>query len=213
MLYLLPLLLISTDFDLHPSGTAAASPLSFDLGGIHGEYQPEAQRHVQFDSQTPLHSLWGKKGSKRWGYGGGIAFDLEESDNQIKNFGIEFEFFVEDNLSLDLGFHLLKVEQTGKNASGFNATLHLRWHFIDKETWSMFIEGGVGLLRTSDDVPVDGSQFNFTPQIGGGFSFDAGNNNRWLVGVRWQHISNANMYNANPSRDSLMFWTGLSFPY
>jgi hypothetical protein len=77
----------------------------------------------------------------------------------------------------------------------------------------MFIEGGVGLLRTGDDVPVDGSQFNFTPQIGGGFSFDAGNNNRWLVGVRWHHISNANMYGANPGRDSLMFWTGLSFPY
>ena len=112
-----------------------------------------------------------------------------------------------------LGFFGMDVDQTGSNADGFNFTLQLRWHFIDANSWSMFVEGGVGLLRTGANVPTGGSEFNFTIQLGSGFSFDAGNNNRWLVGARWFHISNANTYNNNPGRDSAMLWTGISFPY
>jgi len=75
------------------------------------------------------------------------------------------------------------------------------------------MEGGAGLLRTSNNVPTGGSKFNFTPQAGLGMSFDIGNNNRWLLGVKWHHISNANTYDMNPGRDSIMIWTGISFPF
>jgi hypothetical protein len=77
----------------------------------------------------------------------------------------------------------------------------------------MFLEGGAGLLRTSQKVPSGGSRFNFTPQAGVGLTFDIGNNARWLIGAKWHHISNANMYDTNPGRDSIMYWTGISFPF
>jgi hypothetical protein len=77
----------------------------------------------------------------------------------------------------------------------------------------MFLEGGAGLLRTSENVPTGGSKFNFTPQAGVGFTFDVGNNNRIITGVKWHHISNANTYATNPGRDSIMVWGGMSFPF
>jgi lipid A 3-O-deacylase len=40
-----------------------------------------------------------------------------------------------------------------------------------------------------------------------------GNDVRLLVGARWHHISNANLYRDNPGRDSLMGYVGLSFPF
>jgi hypothetical protein len=196
---------------MQPFNVSAVTTLSMDLGSMYNDVQPNT--NVQFDAQVPLYTEWGKKGSKRWGIVGGYAIDFEGTENRLVRVGIEIEHFVENNLSLDLGLHLLDVKQSGKDAYGLNASVRVRWHFIDEDTWSMFIEGGVGLLRTSANVPSDGSEFNFTTQIGSGFSFDAGNNNRWLIGVRWFHISNANTYNNNPSRDSVMLWTGISFPY
>ena len=213
MIYLLPLLLTTTSLEAQPFSIAASSSLSLDLGSVYDDSQPDLQKQVTFDSQIPLHSLWGRQGSKRWGYGGALAVDLNDSDNQLRNGTVEFEYFVEDYLSLDLGFHLMDVVQQGEDAIAFNATVQLRWHFIHEDTWSMFMEGGGGLMRSSDNVPTNGSEFNFTILLGTGFSFDAGNNNRWLVGARWHHISNANTYSSNPSRDSIMFWAGISFPY
>jgi len=211
MLYLLPLLLTSPDFITQPFNVTGASALSMELGGMYHDAQPESS--VQFDDQVPLLDEWGGKGTKRWDIVAGYAVEFEETENRLVRVGIEIEHFVENNLSIDLGLHLLDVEQSGKDTLGVNASVQLRWHFIDEESWSMFIEGGIGILRSSANVPSGGSSFNFTPQIGSGFSFDAGNNNRWLVGVRWFHISNANTYNNNPSRDSVLLWTGISFPY
>jgi hypothetical protein len=182
-----------------------------NLDSLYNDAEPIAR--VQFDDQIPLHTEWGKKGSKRWDVVAGYAVDTEETENRLVRIGFEIEHFVENNLSLDLGIHLLDVEQTGKDAMGLNASVQLRWHFIDEDSWSMFVEGGAGLARMGANVPAGGSTFNFTIQLGSGFSFDAGNNSRWLVGVRWFHISNANMYTNNPARDSVMLWTGLSFPY
>ena len=70
-----------------------------------------------------------------------------------------------------------------------------------------------GLLFTEDNVPSNGSDFNFTPQAGLGFTFDAGDSARWLIGLRWYHISNANSHRSNPGRDSVMLWVGMTFPF
>ena len=212
MIDLLPIILTTTTINPQPFSVVAPSYLTLDLGGLYDESQPNPQQDVVFKSQTPV-SLWGQQGSTRWGFGAALSYELKDSDNQIRNVSIEFEYFVENNLSLDLGFHLLDVVQSGEDAIAFNTTVQLRWHFIHENTWSMFMEGGTGLWRSSDNVPANGSEFNFTVQVGAGFSFDAGNNNRWLIGARWYHISNANTYNSNPGRDNLTLWAGISFPY
>ena len=209
MIFIVPLVLASTTLNLPAFDPIAATTLSFDSI----EQAPEAPEASEQAQANTLATSWGKEGSRRWGIQGGYAQDVKDSDNEVITLGVEFEFFIEDNLSIDVGLLAMGVDQTGDNARGLNATLQLRWHFSTHDTWSMFIEGGAGLLRTSDNVPTLGSRFNFTPQAGIGWTFDLGNKNRWILGLRWHHISNANLYSSNPGRDSIMVWTGISFPF
>ena len=208
MILLLPFVIVTQTIDFQPLDFTVATTLSFDR-----QILEQPTEDIDEVSLTVAANTWGKKDTWRWNLQGGYAKDVKDSDNTLAVFGVEFEYFMEDNLSLDLGFFGLDIDQDGPSTSGFNFTLQLRWHFIDNESWSMFLEGGAGLLRTSQKVPTGGSRFNFTPQAGLGFTFDIGNHNRWLVGVKWHHISNANLYETNPGRDSIMIWTGVSFPF
>jgi hypothetical protein len=158
-------------------------------------------------------TTWGQEGTWRWGIHGGYAEDLKDAENNLILLGVEFDYFIADELSLDMGVNLIDVTQTGNDTDGINFTLLLRWHAIAKEDSSFFIEGGVGLLFTEHNVPSAGSDFNFTPQVGLGFSFDANDSARWLIGLRWHHISNANSHRTNPGRDNLMLWVGMTFPF
>jgi len=210
MIQAFTLALCATTVEYQRVDIVAQSSLSLESTIAMQTAQPIELQSTEMD---PLPTTWGKEGTWRWGFSGGFAEDIKDSNNTLKILGVEYEYFVDDNLSLDLGLFIMDVDQVNENAKGLNFTLQLRWHFIAKESWSMFLEGGAGLLRTSENVPSDGSRFNFTPQAGVGFSFDIGNNNRWLIGVKWHHISNANTYSNNPGRDSIMIWTGISFPF
>jgi hypothetical protein len=205
MIQALTLVLCAATAEYHPVDIVVQSSLSLESSIAMTTAQPE--------EMPAIPTTWGKEGTSRWGFSGGFAKDLKESNNTLGTLGVEYEYFVNDNLSLDLGLFFMDIDQIETNVRGLNFTLQLRWHFITKESWSMFIEGGAGLLRTSNNAPSSGSTFNFTPQAGIGFSFDIGNNNRWLIGTKWFHISNANTYSSNPGRDSLMIWTGISFPF
>ena len=208
MIICVPLLLAVQPFEYQPIDVVAATTLSF-------EYQVALQPTEDTDEQELVEapSTWGTKDTWRWSIQGGYAEDVKDSSNTISIIGAEFDYFLEEDLSLDLGFNGLDIDQDGPSVGGLNFTLQLRWHFINNDNWSMFMEGGAGLLRTSQKVPSSGSRFNFTPQAGLGFTFDIGHQNRWLVGVKWHHISNANIYETNPGRDSIMVWTGISFPF
>jgi len=122
-------------------------------------------------------------------------------------------YFLIDDLSLEFELGLLGFDQDGPDAWGGNFNLLLRWHFYSQSSWSIFIDAGAGFLKTNDDVPDSGSNYNFTPQAGAGFSFDIGGDWRLLAGVRWHHISNANLADENPGRDSIQVWAGLSIPF
>jgi len=209
MISILPLILTSTAAFTQPIDLSTAAILTLDLS---------AQSQPADIDTTPVETSqrsvdWGTIGSWRWGVQTAYAEEIKQSSNTIAVVSIEFEYFVEDRLSIDLGFHFLDVDQLGEDASGLNATLLLRWHFLNEQTWSMFMEAGAGFMRADANIPTRGSQLNFTPQAGFGFSFDIGQHNRWLIGLRWHHISNANMYDRNPGRDSVMLWTGISIPF
>lgn len=126
---------------------------------------------------------------------------------------VSFTYFMVKNFSVDFEIGLAKFGQDGPDAWGGNFNILLRWHFLARDTWSLYVDGGVGFLRTNDDVPDNGSNYNFTPQAGIGASFDIGNDWRLMVGVRWHHISNADTADSNPGRDSLLGYAGISVPF
>ena len=173
--------------------------------------------------QTDLPALpppFGTKDSMRWFVQAGGAVEFDETENIFLLGGGGFSYFMVDDLSLEIEFNLLGFSQQGDDAFGVNFTLLMRWHFLVRDTWSLYVDGGAGLLGTteivpgqSSDQPEGGANFNFTPQAGAGATFEVAENVRFFGGVRWYHISNANTNESNPARDSLFVYAGVSFPF
>lgn len=121
-------------------------------------------------------------------------------------------FFIDD-MSLDLQLEQWGISQEGGNAYAIGPALLFRWHFLPRETWSLYTDFGCGFFYATEAVPSDGSRFNFTPRLGLGASFALNDRARILTGVRWLHISNANTSTPNPGRDSVELYAGLSLAF
>ncbi|MEO0377852.1 MAG: acyloxyacyl hydrolase, partial [Cyanobacteria bacterium P01_A01_bin.17] len=115
--------------------------------------------------------------------------------------------------SINVSLNTLDFSQECSDSIGINIDGIARWHFLRKKTWSLFVDGGVGILNTTSRVPlIGGSRFNFTPQVGGGASLRIAEKTRLLMGIRWHHISNANLFEPNDGQDAVFGWVGLDLP-
>jgi len=172
------------------------------------EYETLAQFEDDVaDNETPK---FGQAGKQRWYVQGAVASDLDDDLFGLVGAGVTHFFYDYHSLSLELNG--LAFSQPGPDAAGLNLGLILRSHWIRGDKWTLYVDGGAGIIVTTDEVPAVGSSFNFTPQIGGGATFDIGNNNRIMTGLRWHHISNANLYESNPGLDAWFGYVGVNFP-
>lgn len=128
--------------------------------------------------------------------------------------------FIADRFEVGAEFGGWWIDQSGaEDTAGASAGILFRWHFLmDEEDrdWSLFASAGIGMLLTDEDVPFDGTQYNFTPTGGVGFTHRLGEgNNRLVGGLRWQHISNARTAGGddNGGRDFATLYVGVMFPF
>jgi hypothetical protein len=154
---------------------------------------------------------FGAKDSWRWQVLGSWMNDFDAA-NQIEAEWSASWFFMQD-VSMDFGLSGDAILQPGTDAGGGGASLMFRWHFLARESWTLFADAGCGMLFTNEPVPSDGGRVNFTPRVGVGGTVDVGGDARLMAGVRWYHISNANTGQENPGRDSIQLFAGVSFPF
>lgn len=187
------------------------TPSATDLSPMDAE--PSEGFEVAQDTAPETIPFYGEAGSRRWYVQGGGATNLDS--DETRNFGLAgagiSHFFLDGN-SINLELNGMAFDQPGDDAVGLNLAAILRWDFIRQQNWSLYIDGGAGLLGTTDSVPSDGSSFNFTPQVGGGATIRLNERNRLMVGVRWHHISNANTFDSNPGQDLIFGYVGINFP-
>lgn len=155
---------------------------------------------------------FGQAKSKWWTVGAGVAYDFTNATD-LNLFG-SFSYFLDDDVEFvaELGGWYY----THDKEAGLNGSMIFRWHFYNDEKWTVFVDAGIGLLGTTDDVPARGTSFNFTPRVGVGFTRKLSDDGtRLLAGVRWAHISNAriNGSDENPARDSADLFVGVIFPF
>lgn len=164
-------------------------------------------------SAEPVGGLvaFGARDSWRWQVLVSWMNDMDAA-NQIEAEWSASWFFME-NVSLDFGLSGDAIMQPGTDAGGGGASLMLRWHFLARESWSLYADAGCGMLFTNEPVPSDGGRVNFTPRVGVGATVDIGGGARFMGGVRWYHISNANTGESNPGRDSIQLYGGVSLPF
>ncbi len=158
---------------------------------------------------SDMSPAFGSRGDHRWYVQGGGATTF---NNNFGLVGAGLSHFFANGHSINLELNGMAFEQTGADAVGLNLAAILRWHFVRQPNWSLYVDGGAGILGTTNDVPAEGSSFNFTPQAGGGATIRLDDERRLMVGLRWHHISNANLYDGNPGRDSILGYVGVNFP-
>ena len=97
------------------------------------------------------------------------------------------------------------------NIYGFGiAPVVWRWNFPPQEKWSAFAELSMGGLWTSDKLPANTSQINFSAHWGGGVRLFPRGSHAVLVGYRFQHFSNGNQFGSNPGVNSHVLIAGWS---
>lgn len=199
---------------------ASASCAQTTVEGLSGKKeQPDLTLKTPAPLSTPprtepLTPKFGDKGTEWWTVGIGAADNFGDStDFNVR--GAWSRFIVQDvEFSLELnGWYF---DQPGDNAFGINPAFVFRWHFVNTGAWTVFADAGIGMLFASEAVPEDGTDVDFTPRLGVGFTRaldDRGD--RLQVGLRWHHISNARITGdmRNPSRDALLLYVGIEFPF
>jgi lipid A 3-O-deacylase len=166
---------------------------------------------IQDETETP--STFGQAGSAYWLAIAAAASDLES--DHFGRAGLGVSYFMADDISLDFELNFGYYRSRGGDALGGAFSILMRWHFwrADDRSWTVYVDGGAGMLVTTDEVPRGGSDFNFTPQAGLGASWDIGDNRRLFLGARWHHISNARIYSNNPGQDHGMIYVMLGWPF
>ena len=200
--------------------SAASADLRFDLAA---EADPIAlmtnQDAVAWEPATLIAEgdlqtdPFGTADTDYWLIDGGLGSDFK--DDNMARFALGYGYFLADDFSLDFELAGLYFDQPSENAVGINLSMLFRYHFwcSAEKSWTLYGEAGAGLLGTSDDVPEIGSQFNFTPQIGFGATFDLGGQERLITGIRWHHVSNANTYEDNNAVDHFLLHAGVMFEF
>ncbi|MDX2116175.1 MAG: acyloxyacyl hydrolase [Planctomycetota bacterium] len=197
-----------------PSGASGA-----ELGGSSLMLRQDAPAAAEPGSEAPAASAreqlppFGSRGSRYWTVLSGVALHPDSVDPSLYG---GLGFFLTDGFEFNFGLSGWYFVQEGDNAGGANPALGFRYHFMPEKRFNVYLEAGIGLLFTTDDVPEDGTSFNFTPRAGVGTLWQLGNSsNRLDVGLRWHHISNASTDGTddNPSRDSVMIYAGIVVPF
>lgn len=186
--------------------------------GVADEAQPPSLQQEQTDSPNLTRKskpAFGTKGQKQWYVQGAAATTLDREEAFPQRFGLAgagLSKFLFDGHSINLELNTIYFSQPDNDALGLNLSLLMRWHFLRKTNWALFIDGGAGIMGTTSDVPSKGASFNFTPQAGAGINIKLKNQRRLMLGLRWHHISHADLFGANPGRDSIMGYVGVQFP-
>jgi len=196
----------TTASDLAPA--AEGLPLAADAVSA----EPPALAQTPPSPQPDAEPAFGSRGDRRWYAQGGGALTLTDDEINFGMAGAGVSHFFADGHSINLELNTMAFSQPGADALGLNLAALLRWDFIRQDTWSLYIDGGAGILGTTNPMPSRGSSFNFTPQAGGGATIQLEGGNRLMVGVRWHHVSNANLYENNPGLDTILGYVGINFP-
>ena len=93
------------------------------------------------------------------------------------------------------------------------APLFVRWNFpaAGAAAVRVFAEVSGSLLFTAAPVPVRTTTFNFMDQAGFGVRVEQSRRRAWLIGYRFQHISNAGRVKPNPGANFNFVYLGISF--
>lgn len=146
--------------------------------------------------------------------GAGIGHDFDDATDA--NIHAAYSYFLIEDVELAAELGLWYFGEGAEFAVGVSPNIVFRWHFVNTEDWTVFADAGIGLVFSTDDVPDDGTSFNFAPRAGVGFTRRLNDSGmRFQAGLRWHHMSNARITGNtdNPGRDAPFVYAGIVMPF
>ena len=121
---------------------------------------------------------------------GSATIGSDPGEIYLAHAGVSYYFRDQISVSLEAVGGTTIGDNTG-TATGLDVLW--RWHFLQHGRWSLFAEGGAGFLYTSRSFKSKATHFNFSPQVGAGARLQISDTLDLMGGVRWHHISNADI--------------------
>lgn len=184
----------------------AASPPAADTARV------DLSAAAENSPTRPDQSQYTNADTTWWTFGAGASTDFDELSDI--NATASFEYFVDCRVSVVAELAVRDFDMPGDDVQGINPAIVFRWHFwtSDNNDWTAFVDMGIGILLTTDDVPQDGTSINFTPRAGFGITKAISDSWRIQAGARWSHISNGRIFgdDDNPASDGIMLFVGFT---
>jgi hypothetical protein len=146
-------------------------------------------------------------------YGSGAI--AQDGDIASGHIGVSYNPATDFTVTLEFVGGYIFAKSPSEDAGIIALDLMLKYHMWHGEDWSIFFEGGCGIAWMTEEFPFGGTDYVFRPQVGAGFNYRL-DQNIWLnAGVRWLHMSNADIEGDenNPGYDSIMFYAGVTIPF
>lgn len=143
---------------------------------------------------------------------GSVLDDVSSHSDITYMLSVGAGHFFLPGFSVNVEVQGLVVTQDGDDASGVGLALVPRWHFYRDSDWSVYLDGGFGMIVTNEDVPPGAKKQNFQEFIGLGLTRLVGEELMFMAGMRYRHISNAHSSD-NPGLDNIEGYVGLMIPF
>ena len=116
---------------------------------------------------------------------------------------------------LGVEFSHLRIFQETPGAFVQGLSPLIRWRFVDRDRWEMFVDAGPGISWSDLPTPPRGTKFNYLFQSSAGVMRRVGGNSQVVIGVRFLHLSNNHREGRehNPDLEMLGPFAGFSFSF
>lgn len=194
------------------SAAALAAPPTLLDWALAVQRAPDA--HAPDALQATPHKPFGAEGGTWLTLGAGLASNFSDAEDTYAF--AQWSTFPADDFELAIQAGLWALDTTEDYTPGASLATYFKWHYYHTDRMTLFAEAGLGVLLAGEQVPPEGTNFNFQPTLGGGLTWrltDAGL--RLVAGLRWHHISNARILgdDDNPARDGAMLYAGIAIPF
>jgi hypothetical protein len=147
----------------------------------------------------------------------GSSFENFSGQNVTLRYGTaSVGYYFVDNWAFDVHLSGYDLEEDGE-PEGIAASfgLNLRAHVLVHDPFSIYLDGGAGLIRADSEFPEGGTNTNFTLQAGLGATWRVYESLHLVGGARWFHISNARRHgeDENASTDGIAIYAGVMWTW
>jgi hypothetical protein len=162
--------------------------------------------------QTPF-----SKGTWNFSLSGSYVTPIRFSKDHLSNFNLAGGYYFINNNSINLELQGGYIDQPGDSDDAIMGAIGLlgRWHFLVRDKWSLFIDGGGAVSYADHMAPIFGTNFNFIGKVGVGGSWEIQDHAFLIGGVRYYHFSNGQIHGMddNPTFDGVQFWAGMMWTW